>query len=487
MKTTKKLLALLLALIMVLSMAACADTGDNGDNGNTTAAPNSGNTGNNGNNGDNGDDPVVETPDLGGFELIMADWWSALEYEEGTPTTAMGQLITDYRHELYDTMNFSFQQIGLSSLGDYHEVLVNSMLTKDGMFNIFQPKPESVTSMASQGLLVDLYTVPELHLENNDLWSQKIIDYYTIGGKCYAARAALDEPRNAIIFNKRIFEDAGLDPNLPYTLYAEGNWDWEHFENLLETLTKDSNNDGVTDIYGLAGGDGDVIDMGIYTNGAMYVDRDEEGYFVDGTLNPAFQEGVEWAVSLIQKGYVESYNNPSASWDEDYVNFAQGKSAMIICQDWVIGSYFTSMNDDYGYILLPAGPNGHSCTTMYPTPIAIPSYLSKEDVTKVGYAYYAFANTAVIDGIEDFGDKTHLDDKYAKFRDTESVELTVDQMMTNPDCQVYDGRYLVPNYNYWSYIVEVAKLNMTAAEAIEALRPENQAAIDAANALFGKS
>ncbi len=102
MKTTKRLLTLAMALLLLLSMAACADNGA----GTTTAAPNSGNSGNGGT-GNNGDDPVVETPDLGGFELIIADWWSALEYEEGSPNTAMAQVIYDYRHELFDTMNFN--------------------------------------------------------------------------------------------------------------------------------------------------------------------------------------------------------------------------------------------------------------------------------------------------------------------------------------------------------------------------------------------
>lgn len=479
MKKFAKFLSILLALCMVLGLAACTP-----DEPDPTPTP-TGNT-----DPTNGTDPteevVVAKPDLGGFELIVANWWDPIEYEEGAPSTALAQLVYDYRHDLMEEMDFTYAAIGLSSLGTYHDVIVNSLITHDGMFNMFQPQPESVTALASQGLLVDLSTIPELHLENTDLWSQNIIDYYTIGGKVYAARAAMDEPRDGIVFNKRMLEDAGLDPNLPYQLLAEGKWDWEHFEEICAKLTKDTNNDGITDIYAFAAQDGDLLDMGIYTNGAMYVERDDEGYFVDGTQNPAFQEGMEWAVSLIQKGYVESFNNPSASWDEDYVNFKNGKTGMILCQTWVIQSYFTDMADDYGFIVLPAGPNGVACSVMYPTPIAIPSYLDEETITKTATAYYAYVNTSVIDGVEEFG-KTYLDQFYSMFRDTESVEVTIETMMTDQTAQVYDGLYLVPNYNYWSYIVEVAKLNMTAAEAIETLRPENQAAIDAANALFGKN
>jgi ABC-type glycerol-3-phosphate transport system substrate-binding protein len=482
MKKFAKFLSILLVLCMIMGLAACTQD----PNPDPTPAPSG--TGDPTDGGDTDPtDEVVAKPDLGGFQLIVANWWDPAEYVETEPTTALAQLVYDYRHELMGEMNFTYASIGLSHLGTYHDVVVNSLMTHDGMFNMFQPQPESITALASQGLLVDLSTIPELHLENTNLWSQNIIDYYTIGGKVYAARAAMDEPRDGIIFNKRMLEDAGLDPNLPYQLLQEGKWDWEHFEELCEKLTKDTNNDGVTDIYAFAAQDGDLLDMGIYTNGAMYVDRDDEGYFVDGTQNPAFQEGMEWAVGLIQKGYVESYNNPSASWDEDYVNFSKGKTAMILTQTWVIQSYFKDMADDYGFIVLPAGPNGVACSVMYPTPIAIPSYLDKETVTKAATAYYAYANTAVIEGIEDFGDKTYLDNFYSMFRDDESVEITVDTMMTDQAAQVYDGYYLVPNYNYWSYIVEVAKLNMTAAEAIETLRPENQAAIDAANALFGKN
>lgn len=481
MKKFAKFLSILLVLCIALGLTACTPASEQASTPGASSSGSSDPTGSK-----NPTEDVAALPNLGGFELIVANWWDPAEYEESSPATALDQLLYDYRHELMDEMNFTYASIGLSHLGTYHDVVVNSLMTHDGMFNMFQPAPESVTALASQGLLVDLSTIPELHLENTDLWSQNIIDYYTIGGKVYAARAAMDEPRDGIVFNKRMLEDAGLDPNLPYQLLKEGKWDWEHFEELCAKLTKDNNNDGITDIYAFASQDGDLLDMGIYTNGAMYVERDDEGYFVDGTQNPAFQEGMEWAVSLIRKGYVESYNNPSASWDEDYVNFKNGKTGMILTQTWVIQSYFKEMSDDYGFIVLPAGPNGVACSVMYPTPIAIPSYLDSETVTKAATAYYAYMNTASVDGIEDFGDKTYLDGFYSMFRDTESVEITVDTMMTDQTAQVYDGLYLVPNYNYWSYIVEVAKLNMTAAEAIETLRPENQAAIDAANALFGK-
>lgn len=60
-------------------------------------------------------------------------------------------------------------------------------------------------------------------------------------------------------------------------------------------------------------------------------------------------------------------------------------------------------------------------------------------------------------------------------------------MITDAACQIYDSWPLIPGYEYYGYLVEVAAQSATAAQKIEALRPVNQAAIDAANALFGKT
>lgn len=475
MNTLKKLTALFLTLILVLSVAACTQNPEPTQQG-TEPAP----TGTGELPGTGG----IPDVDLNGFELILGDWWSPAVYEEKDPTTAWEQMVQDYNHEIEEKMNFTFQEIGLQNRGDYDEVLINSFIADDPVCNVFYGHPESVIPMAAQGLLYDLSTLDAFDFENDSKWSQSVIEYFTIHGKIYAARPSEDQPRLGILFNKRLLEEAGVDPDLPYDLQAAGQWDWEHFEELCQKLSKDTDNDGITDIYAMGGNDVELMTVGIYGNGAKFVDRDENGLFVDGTLNPAFEEGLNWSVSLIQKGYCREIGAGDA-WDKAYTDFANAQTAMLCSQTWVIETYLSGMSDKFGYVMLPAGPKGHNCTPMYPTPICIPSCLDEETANNVALIINTrFDNNKNIEGAREMG-VTFRDDYYNIFSDSRAVDETVTSMVTDPACQVYDSYYLIPNYEYYGYTVAVAAQTATAAEKIEELRPTNQAAIEAANAMFG--
>jgi ABC-type glycerol-3-phosphate transport system substrate-binding protein len=51
----------------------------------------------------------------------------------------------------------------------------------------------------------------------------------------------------ALFFNKRLFREAGLDPNLPYDMQKAGTWTWSAFIDVCKKLTRDTNNDGRMD------------------------------------------------------------------------------------------------------------------------------------------------------------------------------------------------------------------------------------------------
>lgn len=464
-KSVSVILALLLMLSLMLSMAACS-TGSDGtetkDVNDTT--------------------PAADSHDMGGMEFILGNWWGPAEYKEEEPETAWDQVVQEYHHELMDTWHFTFQEIGIQNMGTYSEVLVNSFLQNDPVCHAFMGEHSYVSSMASQGLLYDLSTLKAFDFENDPKWSQASIEYYTINGAVYGARPSEDQPGDFLLWNKRLFEEAGLDPELPYKLQAEGNWDWEHFEELCEKLTQDTNNDGVTDIYGFGGNDGTIMNMAIYSNGAMFVERDASGKLVDGTLNPAFEEGMNFIVSLLQKGYCHPFLE-GETWDALYTDFANGKIAMTV-GNWQIQSYWLKMTDDYGAVMYPAGPKGTNCTASAPTAICIPACLDEETANKVAEIINAWYDTDKLPEYEEM-DISFKEEYYWLFRDNRAVDETVYSMLTKDECLVFDSYYLVPDFDYWDYVVTPCKLTKTPAEIIEMLRPVNQSAIDAANKLLG--
>ena len=481
----KKILSILLAALLILTVAACGGQGTSEKSSEVPSSqvvePTTGDA-------EESEEPsstetVPEDVDLGGYKFVMGDWWSDAVYTEKEPASAWDQLQRDYHHRIMDEMKFSFEQIGLQNMGDYASVIVNSFVNNDPVCSSFQMQISQFVPLAAQGLLADFSKYVDL---SDDLWNKQIADYFTINGVCYASRAGLDEPRLGVLFNKRLFEEAGVDPDLPYSLQDSGEWDWAHFEELCQKLTRDTDNDHKTDIFALNANDCELLCAGIYGNGAMFVERGEDGRFTDGTLNPAFREGVEWAVGLIEKGYVNEFGQGEA-WDRAYTDFANGRCAMLISQTWVIQSYLSGMNDEFSYVMLPKGTaeGARICTNMSPTPVAIPNCLSEEDKVKTGKILTAWYDTmeqipeASMMGI------TFRDNYYTTFRDIDAVDKTISMMLTDDQYQVYDSYQLIPNYEYYGYLVSVAARNATAAEKIEELRPLNQAAIDAANTLFG--
>ena len=279
MKTNMlRVMCLMMALTMVL-LCGCKTEKPAG----TTAAP-QGTTAPNaqvgGTTAPDTNEGGIPDVDLGGYEFIMGDWWSTYEPEKSEPDTAWEQLVADYHDMLETDMNFTFKQIGLQNLGTYNEVLINSFLENKPVCSAFQMNISDFTAMAAQGLLYDLSKLDAFDFENDPKWSQKIIDFYTIDGKIFAARPSEDQPRLGIYFNKRLLEEANIDPDLPYDLQAEGKWDWAHFEELCTDLTRDLNNDGVTDIFDFGGNDCEVMTVGIYGNGAMFVERDETAFLL---------------------------------------------------------------------------------------------------------------------------------------------------------------------------------------------------------------
>ena len=84
------------------------------------------------------------------------------------------------------------------------------------------------------------------------------------------------EPRQCLYFNKKILEEAGIDPETVYDLQAAGEWTWEAFEDMLKTIQKDTDNDGVVDIYGMTGSNVDMYRVAVFANGGKFFDFDDD-------------------------------------------------------------------------------------------------------------------------------------------------------------------------------------------------------------------
>ena len=78
-------------------------------------------------------------------------------------------------------------------------------------------------------------------------------------------------------------------PNLPYDLQAKGEWTWEALEDLAKRCTRDLDNDGVPDVYGIASFSKDFFRGCVFSNDAKFIGY-EDGKFYNATGEPNFLE-----------------------------------------------------------------------------------------------------------------------------------------------------------------------------------------------------
>lgn len=482
----KKLIALALLLAMCLSLVACGGEipGDGTGEATPPAADPTDPT-------ETGKVAVEKITDFGGYDFLVADWSS----EEGEPVfdSTWEEFVYEYRISMGKEYNFTFSQKNIALTGNYTELVPAKIMAGDTDVKMYYFFEGYVVPSVSQDLLWDLNELDSFD-PTDPKWNQMSIKAFTFNGGTYAVDTAYTTPLMGMFYNKRLLEEAGLDPELPYKLQAEGNWTWSSFEQILAAVTQDTDNDGVTDIWGFASTYGNMVLSAVWSNGAAFVTRDENGKFYDGTTSPEFLESMEWLVKLSTNGWL--YKKPEGgSGNYALEAFQTGKLAFMPNNFWQVDSaYITECVDDWGFVYLPYGPSADSVTLCCQSyGYAIPKTFSKEEAEKIFQIYDIISDLTVngqandwsIAGADEYEDIYWAEDVANSVRDARAVDETLYNMMFNTDQLTTDYVRMVTGYNYANFTSEIINLKTTPQEKIESMLPANQAAINAANALLG--
>lgn len=421
-------------------------------------------------------EPVDEEPaiDLGGMEIILGDWWSPAETPE--PTNAYQEATQEYREMIQEKYNFTMKQTAVTDWGGMEELFTTSTVAEDPAAQIFLLAPGWATAPIANGLVYDLATLENLDFSESK-WITNVTDATRYGDSIYGMNAGKAEPKLGVFWNKRLFQEAGLDPNLPYDLQASGEWTWEKFEELADTLTQDNNNDGITDKYAMVSFSVDLFRGALTSNDARYVGKDAEGKYYSGATEPNFLEAIQWAVSLIEKGY-EMPAPEGANWDWFGPAFTDGKVAMRVAEEYNSGQGLATMEDDFGFVLFPKGPKGGNQYSAYFSDNVgvIPSSYDKETAEKIAFAYNLW--TEPTPGYED--SDAWKDAYYTKYRDERAVDETLAMMFEAVENNDY-SQFISGLDTGASFIWDVYALAATPAEKVEEITGAWQSLIDAAN------
>ena len=346
----------------------------------------------------------IEGLDFGGKDVYFLDYWTGTEwYEDTSEKSEQDQATFDYRMWLQDTYNVKIHNKAVSDWGGNPTELINFTAAPDGSLRVYIIEPGSVVNMISKGIVrswsdlgVDLTA---------EKWNQADLAWATKDGKVYGVYAGKTEPRQMLYFNKRILKDAGIDVDTElYEAVEKGTWTWDKYVEMLEKITKDTDNDGVPNIWGVTGDHNDMYYMAVFTNGAKFFDYDE-----NGKLQPVMEkdgkalEALNWAREIFMKYWHQP--EEGAIWNWFVEDFRAGNAGFMQYQGYsgFGGSKELEGMEEWGMVPFPVHTAGDTYVTVAQDNMAlIPNVYTDEEAKMIAQLYDLWTNPTP--GYEDESD-----------------------------------------------------------------------------------
>jgi Bacterial extracellular solute-binding protein. len=191
-----------------------------------------------------------------------------------------------YKRNLYisEKYDISIQTVDASGgiyLSDILNQFRSSVMSGSNDFDMAMMGVKDSASVASEGLLYNLYLVDYLDL-TQPWWEKNVNDSLTMLNRLYFAISYMGindkDDSFVIMYNKQVAEDVNA-PDL-YELVKNNEWYSDKFFEIAKTAVKDLNGDsemGLDDRYGYSGFDAEVWNNFI-ASGERIVKVDENGY-----------------------------------------------------------------------------------------------------------------------------------------------------------------------------------------------------------------
>jgi len=308
---------------------------------------------------------------LRGMNIIVGNWWHSYDPKVTPPTnqwtgSESQEKQLDYRKRLLQQYNFTMMDKSIASWNEMPQISATSIMAGKPAATIFVLQPDWALALYRQNLLYPVGKSKAVNWTSTTPieWNRSVTSAFTFkNGRTQDAYAFAEGYGGSyhaavVFFNKRLFREAGLDPNLPYDLQKSGQWTWDKFLEIAKKLTRDINNDGIPDTYAMpADLSTEILDALVSSNGAMYVDKDKNGMLVNVSNKPEFIEAVRFYMTLrdakVMKPKPPGDKTP---WNWHIPEFNDGRVAMRIDQQYLATNDLRNMKDDWGMVLPPKGP-----------------------------------------------------------------------------------------------------------------------------------
>ena len=407
-----------------------------------------------------------------GMDIVVGDYWSD---PDRPPVSQKQEDEFAFKAWVQDTYNFTMVAKNIGGWGSHPQTVANFCTTGGDENYIFSCDGRSVGPGIRASLFYELSSIESVDWDNPK-WDDATKLRLGRNGKFYGMRPYDPEPRNGIIFNKRLLQEAGIDPESIYDMQANGTWTWETFEEVCKKCTRDFDNDGLNDVYAMASLSTEFCYQALDSNGACLIGRDENGKYFNAAGSEEAMEAWHWIRHM-----VDNYELPfpeNANWDYMHTAFANGEVAFTCDAEYTMqqGGRFHDMKDDFGFVCFPLGPksDGKYRTLHDDQMYIIPGCYDKERAEKIAKAFDLW--TDPIPGYDN--EDAWKEDFYPMFRDSRAVDETLVFMKENTNPR-YDT--LIAGFSSGSFIFNFWGGWATPQEQYEATKNEWQGVINDAN------
>jgi hypothetical protein len=411
-----------------------------------------------------------------GMEIIVANYWGDYDVNTFQPRSDSEERLLEHRRRIQQQHGFTMRERQVAGWGEMAQVVTTSIMAGRPVGHVLMLSADWALSLYKQNLLFPVNTNRAVNFNARNapvIWNQTVIDAFTFNRNTYAFSIDYGGSLHAqvLFFNKRLFQEAGLDPNLPYDLQRNNQWTWDRFLEICKQLTRDIDNDGIIDVYAMTADlTTEILDAFVGSNGAKYVDRDRNGKLFNATGTPAFLEALQFVIRLRQEG-VMMPRPEGSNWDWYQAMFNDGRVAFRFEPEYVRGQ-LANMRDDWGMVMPPRGPSARDYYVFTSENVmAIPATFSREQVDAIMWAvmaWYAPIDTDWRVGL------------YHVFRDIRAVNETM-AIIRDPRRQHWKFHIHVPGLNRGNIAGEMWHFDGEPAQLIESVSQNWNMRIDDAN------
>jgi ABC-type glycerol-3-phosphate transport system substrate-binding protein len=456
-----KLVSCVITLILIMGVIGCSKGSE------TTSQPTQPvaqqeDKGKGNDNANTQEDQAEKKVDLNGQTIKIGVWWDDSDprtvKEKGPAEEAQIKLI-EAAEAKYNC------KIEFVKFGDYGKYVEN--------FTVTSLSGEPFADIVRLELF---WAFPQLvnkeFIQPIDQWidasDPKYIDWMRAGGSFKGHQYGMVDSAPSpygIFYNKTLVQKLGLED--PYELQQKGEWTWDKFREFSKKATQDTNGDGKTDVWGLAGAYGKLktlTEQMVYTNKGS-VDKDENGDIKFSLNGPNAVEALQYVSDLFNVD--KSIQQPIP--DDASKEFIAGKGVMYAGFSWELSNFTDNMKgQDLGYVFFPKGPKADKYVSY--TPFGNMWMVSK-------YSKNAEAALHIIDEISlnEEGRKLSEQSWQQSYPNKESMD-TRKQMASSID---YISYYAIPDGEklFEGIVKDITEGKVSPATAIDKVKPQFEANI----------